>query len=189
MRAWTPQELLPIMPPMVQRLWVAGSGAKVRLNFSASSRTRSSTMPGWTLTVRLTVSIASMPFMYLEKSRMTAKLQPWPAREVPAPRVRMGASKRRQSGDGVDYVLFIVRDDDADGDVAVVGGVGGVEGVGGGIEADFAADLLAEELAEFVGGREGVDGAGVGARQDDEGGGGHTAHYTAAGGAFGGGGI
>ena len=31
MRAWTPQELLPIMPPSVQREWVAGSGAKVRL--------------------------------------------------------------------------------------------------------------------------------------------------------------
>ncbi len=46
MSAWTPQELLPIMPPMVQRECVAGSGAKVRLNFSAASRTRSRTMPG-----------------------------------------------------------------------------------------------------------------------------------------------
>ena len=30
MTEWTPQELLPIMPPRVQRSWVAGSGAKVR---------------------------------------------------------------------------------------------------------------------------------------------------------------
>ena len=28
--AWTPHELLPIMPPSVQRLCVAGSGANVR---------------------------------------------------------------------------------------------------------------------------------------------------------------
>src|ERR1700751_695014 len=98
--AWTPQELLPIMPPMVQREWVAGSGAKVRANFSAASRTRSRTMPGWTWTVFLMGSIASMPFMYLEKSRMTAVLHPWPAREVPAPRERRGALTARQGGGG-----------------------------------------------------------------------------------------
>ena len=36
--AWTPHELLPIMPPSVQRLCVAGSGAKVRWCTSAASR-------------------------------------------------------------------------------------------------------------------------------------------------------
>jgi hypothetical protein len=83
-----------------------------------------------------------MPFMYLEKSRMTAALQPWPASEVPAPRERMGASNWRQMGDGGDDVGFVARDDEADGDVAVVGGVGGVEGARAGVEADFAAETF-----------------------------------------------
>ena len=42
------------------------------------------------------MSIAPMPFMYFEKSRMTAALQPCPASEVPAPRERTGALKERQ---------------------------------------------------------------------------------------------
>ena len=94
MRAWTPQELLPIMPPRVQREWVAGSGAKVRLWSSAASRRRSRTMPGWTrMTVAGNGQSTGMPFMYLEKSRMTATLVHWPASEVPPPRARMGASE------------------------------------------------------------------------------------------------
>ena len=124
-------------------------------------------------------SIASMPFMYFEKSRMTAALQPWPAREVPAPRERRGALTARQAADGGDDVGFVAGDDDADGDVAVVGAVGGVEGFGGGVEADFAADGGAELLLEGVGLGEGVVYASVGARQKDERGGGHSAHYTA----------
>ena len=76
-------------------------------------------------------------------------------------------------GDGGDDVGFIERNDDADGDVAVVGGIGGVEGLGGRIEADFAADLCAELLFEFFGLGKGVVSASVGARQKDEGGGGH----------------
>src|ERR1700722_14932693 len=48
MSACTPQELLPIMPPSVQRLCVAGSGAKVSSCFSASMRSASRTMPGST---------------------------------------------------------------------------------------------------------------------------------------------
>ena len=37
--------------------------------------------------------------------------------------------------DGGDDVGFVAGDDDADGDVAIVGAVGGVEGFGGGVEA------------------------------------------------------
>ncbi len=82
-------------------------------------------------------------------------------------------------GDGGDDVGFIAGDDDADGDVAVVGAVGGVEGFGGGVEAHFAADGGAELLLEVGGLGEGVMCASVGARQKDEGRGGHIAHYTA----------
>ena len=77
--------------------------------------------------------------------------------------------------DGGDDVGFVAWDDDADGNVAVVGGVGGVEGFRGWVEADFAANLLAEQLTELVGVGEGVVCAGVGAGQNDEGGGGHRA--------------
>lgn len=99
---------------------------------------------------------------------MTAALQPWPAREVPAPREK-GRVEASAEGDGGDDVGFVEREDYADGDVAVVGGVGGVEGFGGGVEADLAADGGAEALLQLVGKGEGVVDAGVGARQQNEG--------------------
>ena len=85
--------------------------------------------------------------------------------------------------DGGDDVGFVEGDDEADGDVAVVGGVGGVEGAGGVVEADFAADFLAEGVLEFGGGGEGFVVAGVGAGQKDEGRGGgccgcRCGHYS-----------
>ena len=92
--ACTPHELLPIMPPSVQRLCVAGSGANVSWCSSAASRTRSSTMPGCTRATPLPGSSSTMRFMYFEKSMMTATLQHWPARLVPAPRGRIGAPLR-----------------------------------------------------------------------------------------------
>jgi hypothetical protein len=48
--------------------------------------------------------------------------------------------------DGGDDVGFVAGDDEADGNLAVVGRVGGVEGAGGGIEADFAADDALQSL-------------------------------------------
>ena len=45
---WTPQELLPIIPPRVLWLWVEGSGAKVSRCRSACIRRWSRTVPGWT---------------------------------------------------------------------------------------------------------------------------------------------
>ena len=74
---------------------------------------------------------------------------------------------------GGDDVGFVARNDDADGDVAVVGAVGGVEGFGGGIEADFAANFGAELLLELFSLGEGVICASVRARQEDERGGRH----------------
>ena len=64
---------------------------------------------------------------YFEKSITTATLQHWPARLVPPPRERTGASCARQSSIVVDDVVDRPRDDDADRHLAVVRAVGGVQ--------------------------------------------------------------
>ena len=91
-----PQELLPIMPPSVQRLWVAGSGPKVSPCFSAASRSASQTAPGSTRAVCATGSMSSTRFRYFEVSMTTATLTHWPFCEVPPPRGRMGTPCSRQ---------------------------------------------------------------------------------------------
>jgi hypothetical protein len=118
------------MPPMVQRLCVAGSGAKVRANFQfglfadavEDSDAGLDSHGAWRGRPR------PMAFMYFEKSRMTAALHACPASEVPAPRVRMGALCLRQRATVAMTSCFVAWDDEADGDVAIVRGVGGVEG-------------------------------------------------------------
>ena len=52
------------------------------------------------------------------------------------------------------YVRGVTREDDADGELAVVGGVGGVEGAGTEIETDFAAKVFLEQGFELAMGRE-----------------------------------
>src|SRR5205814_8785290 len=81
-----PHELLPIIPPSVQRLCVEGSGPNVRRCSSARLLSVSSTTPGCTRANRLSASSSRMAFMHLVKSSTTATLQHWPARLVPAPR-------------------------------------------------------------------------------------------------------
>ena len=92
-----PHELLPIMPPSVQRVCVAGSGANVRPCASAASRSASHTTPGSTRAVRATGSTASTRSRYFEQSMTTATLTLWPHIEVPPPRGRIGAPCARQS--------------------------------------------------------------------------------------------
>jgi hypothetical protein len=53
-------------------------------------------------------------------------------------------------GHGGDDIVGISGKNDADGDLAVVGAVGGVEGAGAGIEADVAAEVGAEGIGEGV---------------------------------------
>ena len=43
---WEPQALLPTMPPIVQRLCVEGSGAKVRPYFAVAFRSSPRMTPG-----------------------------------------------------------------------------------------------------------------------------------------------
>ncbi len=92
-----PQELLPIMPPSVQRLCVAGSGPKVRPCRSASPRRLSHTTPGSTSAVRAAASIESTRSMYFEQSNTTATFTLCPQSEVPPPRARTGAPCARQA--------------------------------------------------------------------------------------------
>src|SRR3981189_3537758 len=108
-----------------------------------------------------------MPFMYLEKSRMTAVLQPWPAREVPAPRERRGALTARQAETGAMTS-------------ASSRGMTTPMGMWRELEPSVAERACggAELLFEGVGLGEGVVYASVGARQKDEGGGGHNAHCS-----------
>jgi hypothetical protein len=86
-----PQELLPIIPPIVQRLWVAGSGPNVKVCFSAASLNQSRTTPGWARAVRRSGSSSRISFMYFEKSKITASLTVCPASPVPHPRAPIGA--------------------------------------------------------------------------------------------------
>ena len=86
-----PQELLPIMPPSVQRLCVAGSGPNVSPCASAADFSESHTAPGWTNAVRAAASTETTPPRYFEKSRTTATFTHWPHCEVPPPRGRSGA--------------------------------------------------------------------------------------------------
>jgi hypothetical protein len=78
-----PHELLPFIPPSVQRLWVAGSGPDVSWCSSAASRSQSSTSPGRTRAILRSGSSSTISFMYLEKSNITASFTVCPARPVP----------------------------------------------------------------------------------------------------------
>jgi hypothetical protein len=93
----TPHELLPIMPPNVHRLWVAGSGPKVSSCSSAASRSWSQITPGCTRARRPSGSSHSIRFRYLVKSTSTALLTDWPASPVPQPRPKSGAPCSRQT--------------------------------------------------------------------------------------------
>jgi len=86
-----PQELLPIMPPRVQRECVAGSGANVSPWRSAAACSASHTAPGSTRARRAEASTPSTRSRYFEQSMTTAALTLWPHIEVPAPRGRIAA--------------------------------------------------------------------------------------------------
>ena len=55
-----------------------------------------------------------------------------------------GSAIFASEGDGGDYVVSIPRKDYADGDLTIVGSVGGVEGASAVVETNFAADVAAE---------------------------------------------
>src|ERR1700741_1580172 len=79
-----PHELLPIIPPSVQGLWVDGSGAKVSPWRSAADRSESQTTPGSTSAVFDVGSISTMRSQDADRSKTTASLTVWPLIDVPA---------------------------------------------------------------------------------------------------------
>src|SRR4051812_10093987 len=87
-----PQELLPILPPIVQRECVDGSGPKIRPACSPVFRlTCSLIAPGWQRTVRRSESTSPIQVMYFDVSITTARLTVSPDRLVPPPRLTIGA--------------------------------------------------------------------------------------------------
>src|SRR5437868_14326328 len=95
--AVAPHELLPIIPPLVQFAWVAGSGPK-RSPCGASSRLRtSSTMPGCATQVRSSGSTDTILLTYLDQSMTTAVFVHCPARLVPPPRDSTGVPCSRHT--------------------------------------------------------------------------------------------
>ena len=85
-----PQALLPIMPPIVHRLWVDGSGPKRRPWTAAARCTSSRTAPGSTTAVAASASMERMPRRCREKSTTIPGPTAFPAIEVPAPRAVTG---------------------------------------------------------------------------------------------------
>jgi hypothetical protein len=92
-----PHELLPIIPPNVHLLCVAGSTAQVRPCGAAAVRSSSQMTPGSTRAVRRSGSKLTIFRMYLEKSNMTAALTLCPDRPVPQPRASTGTSCSRHT--------------------------------------------------------------------------------------------
>ncbi len=80
-----------------------------------------------------------------------------------------GRVEAAADGDRGDDIVLVARDDEADGDVAIVRGVGGVGGFGGSVEADLAANLFAKPFFKFGGGGKLFVRAGVGAGQKNKG--------------------
>ena len=136
------------MPPRVQRLCVAGSGAKVRWCTSAASRTRSSTMPGCTraaLRRRIERDDAVHVLREVDDDRDVAAL---------AGEARAGAARQDRRADvaarpdGGCHVVFVERNHDADGNLPIVRRVGRVERARAVVEAHFAADRLLQRALE-----------------------------------------
>lgn len=94
---WEPQELLPIIPPSVQRLWVDGSGPNRSPCGAAACCNRSRTSPGWTTAVRASESIPTSRFMCRVKSSTTPVPVACPAMDVPPPRATTGTPRSRHT--------------------------------------------------------------------------------------------
>ena len=65
-----------------------------------------------------------------------------------------GGAELAAGGDGGDYVGRISRDDQADGNLAVVRRVGGIERAGRVVETNFSANSVLEAAFKFTGGGE-----------------------------------
>ena len=96
---WTPQELLPTMPPIVQLRWVDGLGPNIRPYAASWRLSSSSAMPGSTTQVRASASTETRWWQYFVQSRTTAGWwsgRPgWSRRRGTAPARRVRRTPRR----------------------------------------------------------------------------------------------
>ncbi len=86
---------MPIIPPMVQRVWVEGSGPNLSPCGAAARWSTACTTPGWTVAVRASGSTESTRLRYLEVSTTMPGPTALPAIDVPAPRIVTGAPDAR----------------------------------------------------------------------------------------------
>ena len=125
--ACMPQELLPIMPPSVLRLCVAGSGPKVRCRSSARAADRRARCQARPAPTARSQSISSRRFMYLLMSmhdrgiaRRAGEVRRAAARDDGSPELAADRDRRHD-------VVGVARNHHADRDLPVVRGIGRVE--------------------------------------------------------------
>ena len=87
--------MLPIIPPMVQRLWVEGSGPKRSPYGATAACSEDWTTPGCTVAVRPSGSTAVIACRWRAVSSTSPAPTALPAHEVPAPRVVTGIRTAR----------------------------------------------------------------------------------------------
>ena len=156
----TPQELLPSMPPMravVVRRRVGAEGEVVLLGFVAHGVEDDAGLhPG----LPRSGSSSMQPVVVLRHVHDDGDVAALP-REAGAAAARQHrrlepAAKLQRLQD----VFLAARQHDADRHLAVVGGIGGVEGAAAVVETHLAADLAAQRLGEAVVVSVGVAGCG-----------------------------
>ncbi len=67
---------------------------------------------------------------------------PSPAKLVPPPPGEQGCPVLAAQGRSADHILVVFRQNHADGHLPVIGAVGGIQGAGAAVEADFAGHRL-----------------------------------------------
>ena len=147
----TPQELLPTMPPRVQRLCEAGSGPKVRLCFSAAARKMVKNNPGLdTRDAAIRIKLDNLCHV-LREVEHDGDVAALPGQRSPSAAAEHRRAVLAANGDGGDYIVGIFGKDNADGDLAVVGTVGGVEGSAAVVEANLATKMAAQRGFQRLG--------------------------------------
>ena len=174
MTEWTPQELLPIMPPSVQ--CVVGRGVRtegevVRLRGIPQIVEHDPWLDARPASRRVQLEKLVVVLAVVDEHRDVAAL----ARQAGAAAPRDDRDVVRSAHlDGRDHVVRVARDDDADGDLPVVRGVGRVQGPAPGVEAHFSAHGVEKVDREALGvgwepvlGGGGAPGRGDGALADE----------------------
>ena len=141
-----PQELLPIMPPSVQRECVAGSGAKVRPCALGGLAQRVAHHAGLDAReARRRRRSRRTRSRYFEQSMTTATFTALAADARCRRRARStGAPCSRHTATAATMSSTLLRQHDADRHLPIVRRVGGIGGARAGVEAHFAGNYCAQ---------------------------------------------